>query len=948
MKKEGLLRYWIILTIITLLITSFSPSPNIAKVKAQTETWTSNGLSGKNITTLVVDPTNPNVIYAGSYVVGVGIYKSVDGGDTWQPKNLGLSPYMATTAIAVDPHNPQVLFASALCTGSLNNGGIYRSVNGGDSWTMVLRTPILNNCMGFWGVAIDPNNSNVIYGVDGYYYLVPNVYKSTDAGNTWAPKDNGMTAFDPLEIFVDPVDSQVLYVTSARDGVYKSTDGAESWAPARTGLPGGRIEKLVIDPNNDQILYAGTGDSGGLYKSIDGGASWTQMANGLNNYNVLDLAIDPQDPDILYSAPYLLHNPPPGIYRTENGGRTWDPISDSLPSNITLISALAIRSGTAQTLLAGTSDGVWEHTLRLPPPPGPTPFLDLPWNYKDKGMDFSDSATEINSYFDHKYPLLSTNLKEPTSASGSVTTYMGITSSSLAYSSHDGYDYGSGAGTKLGEPVLAAAAGMAVYKPLHEVVKNGKKQLISDACGSFDCGNAMLIDHGNGYQTRYYHLEDTAISRSFMNPTFVNQGQEIGLVGFSGNVKPSGSNGSHLHFMVVQDKDGHGDFSDNIPDGITDPYGWQSKEQDDPWPNYEFNYKDAKRTGDTSYYLWTSAIANLSNQLSANGGFFQLKRFSVTIPADAITNPATLNMSYTPDVTINNSLKSIGPVLSMQVIDPKGTPITTFNKDFVLKVNFAPFDLSSYNLSSLSFYSSEDGINWIKENTIVDPAAKTATMSANHLSYFALVGERKDVTPPVTSYTLSGKQGITNWYRSNVAVTLNPVDNEGGLGVDYTAYKIDYLDWQQYKGSFTISDEGEHTVEFYSVDKDDNAEETKSVTFNIDKTPPTISLDVNPAILWPPNSKTINVNAFGNASDNNTLDEVVLSVNDEYQKINLNETVPVANGSYSSIVPLEASRYGDDMDGRHYTITVTAYDLAGNAASNQSTILVPHDQGIYK
>ena len=85
---------------------------------------------------------------------------------------------------------------------------------------------------------------------------------------------------------------------------------------------------------------------------------------------------------------------------------------------------------------------------------------------------------------------------------------------------------------------------------------------------------------------------------------------------------------------------------------------------------------------------------------------------------------------------------------------------------------------------------------------------------------------------------MAGDQGQTNWFRSDVQVTLNAQDNPNSLGVDYTMYKIDGGDWQQYSLPLTLTDEGSYKIEFYSVDKDENIEEVKSVTFNIDKVVP--------------------------------------------------------------------------------------------------------------
>src|SRR3989344_4169727 len=204
------------------------------------------------------------------------------------------------------------------------------------------------------------------------------------------------------------------------------------------------------------------------------------------------------------------------------------------------------------------------------PDPGPEPFLDLPWDYGGKGLSFTEAAQAINSFFDHEYPLLSSGLGEPSL----VVTFEDPSRRDESYSSHDGYDYGRPAKAYIGDPMLAATSGKAKY---------------INSCGA--CGNMIMIDHQNGYQTRYMHLQkDGLITDIPGQEVEVSAGQLIGKIGATGNVSPPGEAGAHIHFMVVEDKNGDGNFDDNIPDGVTDPFGWQS-DQPDPCELYSFFYE---------------------------------------------------------------------------------------------------------------------------------------------------------------------------------------------------------------------------------------------------------------------------------------------------------------------------------------------------------------------
>src|SRR5258708_4287644 len=109
-------------------------------------------------------------------------------------------------------------------------------------------------------------------------------------------------------------------------------------------------------------------------------------------------------------------------------------------------------------------------------------------------------------------------------------------------------------------------------------------------------------------------------------PIFVQQAQQIGKVGDTGNCYVLSTNGTriyntpgcaHIHFGVFQDKNHDGNFSDNIPDGVTDPFGWQSKDPD-PWENYSFFYNGQQRTGNKSYYLWEKKLDNTQESVSTN------------------------------------------------------------------------------------------------------------------------------------------------------------------------------------------------------------------------------------------------------------------------------------------------------------------------------------------
>lgn len=112
---------------------------------------------------------------------------------------------------------------------------------------------------------------------------------------------------------------------------------------------------------------------------------------------------------------------------------------------------------------------------------------------------------------------------------------------------------------------------------------------------------------------------------------------------------------------------------------------------------------------------------------------------------------------------------------------------------------------------------------------------------------------------------------------------------------------------------------------------------------NYDYTPPTISFDVNPKTIWPPNNKMVDVNITGTITDDNPYQTKII-IEDEYDLVE--PTVTIQNQtSINQAIKLEASRKGEDINGRMYTIKIFVTDLAGNTSVATTEVIVPHDQG---
>lgn len=448
----------------------------------------------------------------------------------------------------------------------------------------------------------------------------------------------------------------------------------------------------------------------------------------------------------------------------------------------------------------------------------PTPFLDLPWDYQADGKKFEDVASTMFSLFDHEYPLLSVGytLNEPLSAQSTTISYKNTRSQEKPYSSHDGYDYALNSNVKLNDPVLASASGQATY---------------INSCGP--CGNVIHIDHGNRYQTRYYHLQHEGLITTIPGtPVQVQERQQIGKVGLTGN-----TDGAHIHFMVVHDKNGDGNFEDNIPDGLVDPYGWQSYDSD-PWEQYTFTQNGQEKKGSKSFYLWKTFLKGINTTINSNASNFNISGYQINFPKNFTQKSLILSIKPAPISESSATLDHLGTGIKMTLWDGIDTFYTLFQNAFTLKYNFSGIDTSRYKTDTISLYSSSDNINWEKESTTIDWTKLEATTQVNHLTTFGLFGEKLDSIAPVTTAILSGTEVSPheiNKFSSPVTITLQSTDEPvtESLGIQYTQYKINDGEWKIYETSFKIDTSGTYIITYSSLDKDGNQEEFKTTEFEI-------------------------------------------------------------------------------------------------------------------
>ncbi|PYU52746.1 MAG: hypothetical protein DMG48_05580 [Acidobacteria bacterium] len=218
---------------------------------------------------------------------------------------------------------------------------------------------------------------------------------------------------------------------------------------------------------------------------------------------------------------------------------------------------------------------------------------------------------------------------------------------------------------------------------------------------------------------------------------------------------------------------------------------------------------------------------------------------------------------------------------------------------------------------------------------------------------FTTIAYSRDNTPPVTTATASPGPNANGWNNTNVTVTLNSTDSEsGGSGAKQIQYALSgaqSLDAQMVPGgtaSALITAEGMTTLNYFGTDNAGNAEQSKALTVQIDKTPPVVSgMPASGCTLWPPNGRMVEVAAVTAADALSGVApgsfQLTGSSNEPSDPSNP-DVVITPNGSGGYVIQLRARRLGSGT-GRIYTLNATATDLAGNTVTSTATCSVPRD-----
>ncbi len=328
-------------------------------------------MSGR-IAAIDVVATHPVTLYVGA--ASGGVWKSTDGGVSYKP--VFDEHTQSIGAVRVDPSNPKTVWVGTGESWTRNStsigDGVYKTTDGGDSWQRMG----LENSERIARIEVSSKDSNTVWVCATGHLWNANeargVYKTTDGGKNWkktlfANADTGCS-----DISVDPQDPRILYAGmwtfrrtgwsfssgGAGSGLYKSSDGGDSWKPLTNGLPAGLKGRVAVAmaPSRPSVVYALVeSEVTALYRSDDSGGSWAEVNTAFNlqvrPFYFAHLVVDPTDFDTIYK---------PGLSLTisEDGGKTFSsggfgggPHSDH--------HALWIDPRNPKQLILGTDGGVY-------------------------------------------------------------------------------------------------------------------------------------------------------------------------------------------------------------------------------------------------------------------------------------------------------------------------------------------------------------------------------------------------------------------------------------------------------------------------------------------------------------------------------------------------------------------------------------------------------------
>ena len=277
------------------------------------KTWTHIGLKETgHIGAVEIHPDNPDVVFVAAIGNAFaaneerGIYKTMDGGKNWK-KVLYLNDKIGFSDLEFHPENPQILYAGAwkaqrtpwtIISGGMQEGGIYKSVDGGESWSQ-LKTGLPTGLIGKIDLAVSPHKADRLFALIEAPKGIGGLYMSEMAGDSFNIVSNKKELLDRpfyyCNVDADPNNADVVYVNSTR--YFKSEDAGKSWK--RIATPHGDNHDMWINQNNSDLYIQG--NDGGANVTFNGGVTWSSQLNQ-STAELYQVEVDDRHPYWLYAG----------------------------------------------------------------------------------------------------------------------------------------------------------------------------------------------------------------------------------------------------------------------------------------------------------------------------------------------------------------------------------------------------------------------------------------------------------------------------------------------------------------------------------------------------------------------------------------------------------------------------------------------------------------------
>lgn len=598
-----------------------------------------------------------------------GIYISKDFGDSWE--ELGLEG-RGINDIKYSNHK---IYASSYYV--INEQvGLFVSEDAGKTWQHL--------CKNFSSSSVSVYEDTIILGTYSH-----GLWMSNDGGQTWEQKiGTGHYGPDILETEI----YNNIAIATTREAPYISYDSGETWQVS--SVPQETIDNALITSNF--ILMGGPE---GLYKSVDSGYSWNKIGDWGNQ----EVGTIIKYKNSIFAGKFNTENYRYDVFESKDFGETWVPTN--LPQLYNWRSPRDMTwvfSNPSYLLASVPYEGIYKYNISENLQ-NEYAFLEIPWETQNK----SSLIDKISSFFDHEYPLLGyTSFSEPLDTQKTTINYLGFEEKkpNLYYSSHDGTDFSLNYGT----PILSAYSGYASYE--------------YDSGG---LGHYITINHKNGYETTYAHLQNNGLITTGQN-YWVEAGQQIGLIGTSGN-----TTGPHLHFSIKR-------LNVSEPENRIDPFGWQAPLINDPWETFSWTDTQGYHKGSKSPYLWkfnpkTEALSNKQVIIDRNS---HEQNFTVFI--EPYTYPKV-------PITQNKLTYITGTSMLINLYNILGQEIPELLEPARIEVDISNVNTEDLLENTINIYSwNEETSLWEPIPSVYDYITKKVIGETKHFSKFAVFGISED------------------------------------------------------------------------------------------------------------------------------------------------------------------------------------------------------------